>query len=185
METASKSYPAPALARRLGAAWAIVGFIVFLSYAIARLFSVSLDAWQYEFSLAQWSLLIANCIFMAYSEGYKGFQKAYAPRLAARAKYLLREGSWRQLGLAPLFCMCFFDAPRKRIIVSYALLVMIVVLVTLFRLLPQPWRGILDAGVVIGLTWGLISTVWFCIAYFGASNAETADPEVRLVDHRQ
>jgi hypothetical protein len=31
------------------------------------------------------------------------------------------------------------------------------------RLLPQPWRGIVDAGVVVGLTWGTISLVVFCI----------------------
>jgi hypothetical protein len=29
------------------------------------------------------------------------------------------------------------------------------------RLLAQPWRGIIDGGVVVGLAWGLVSLVVF------------------------
>ena len=28
-------------------------------------------------------------------------------------------------------------------------------------LLPFPWRGLIDAGVVVGLGWGALSVVWF------------------------
>jgi hypothetical protein len=32
----------------------------------------------------------------------------------------------------------------------------------------QPWRGIIDAGVVLGLGWGIISLIIFSIQAFGA-----------------
>ena len=38
-------------------------------------------------------------------------------------------------------------------------LVGIVILVIIIRQLDQPWRGIVDAGVVIGLVWGALSIV--------------------------
>ena len=39
------------------------------------------------------------------------------------------------------------------------LTVMIIVLVMIVSKFSQPWRGIVDAGVVIGLLWGLASLV--------------------------
>jgi F0F1-type ATP synthase membrane subunit a len=42
----------------------------------------------------------------------------------------------------------------------------IVVLVLLVRAVPQPWRGIIDLGVVVGLAWGIISIVVFSIQAF-------------------
>ncbi len=32
---------------------------------------------------------------------------------------------------------------------------------TLVRALAQPWRGIVDAGVVVGLTWGCVAILVF------------------------
>ena len=29
--------------------------------------------------------------------------------------------------------------------------------VVLLRFTPQPWRGIVDAGVVVGLSWGVVT----------------------------
>jgi hypothetical protein len=39
----------------------------------------------------------------------------------------------------------------------------IVALVLLVRQLPQPWRGIVDAGVVVGLTWGALAITYFTV----------------------
>jgi hypothetical protein len=36
-------------------------------------------------------------------------------------------------------------------------LVGVVALVLIVKSLPQPWRGIVDGGVVVGLAWGLVS----------------------------
>lgn len=161
----------------LASIWGIGGFFILLTVAIIKLSAISLDALAQNLTLWHWVALIANCLFMAYSEGYKGFQKSYSPRLAARARYLSSHASLLQLILAPLFCMGFFNAPKRRIISSVLLTIMIIVFVLTFRLLPQPWRGILDAGVVIGLSWGLLATALFCIQAFFSSSFDI-DPEV-------
>jgi hypothetical protein len=57
--------------------------------------------------------------------------------------------------------MGYFHAPKRRRITSISVTAGIIVLIILVRLLPQPWRGIVDAGVVVGLAWGLISLIIF------------------------
>ena len=53
---------------------------------------------------------------------------------------------------------------------------MIVLLILGVRQLPQPWRGIVDAGVLLGLGWGLVSVWFFCAkAFFG--KAYSVSPE--------
>jgi hypothetical protein len=53
--------------------------------------------------------------------------------------------------------MGLFHATRKRLVVSWSVLSGVVVLVVAVRMLEQPWRGIVDAGVVVGLAWGLLA----------------------------
>ena len=67
--------------------------------------------------------------------------------------------------------MGYFYATKKRQITSLGLTGLIVCFVILVRLLPQPWRGILDAGVVTGLTIGCGSILYFI--YLATIRAET------------
>jgi hypothetical protein len=144
---------------------------------MVRLSVYTVEAFAQPFTLLQWFVLVVSLAFMAYSEGYKGFQKSYSPRFAARVHYLSSQANGLQLLLAPLFCMGFFNAPKRRIISSVLLSSMIVTFVLLFKLVPQPWRGILDAGVVLGLIWGLITTAICCYQAFMTSKP-IVDPEV-------
>jgi hypothetical protein len=105
-------------------------------------------------------------VFMAFAEGYRGFQQRFSPRVAARARYLRNNPRTLHVVLAPLFCMGFFHATRRRKITSFSVTFGIVVLVVLVRLLSQPWRGIIDWGVVVGLFWGLVSLAAFSARAF-------------------
>ncbi len=98
---------------------------------------------------------------MAYAEGYRAFQQAFSPRVAARARYLRDHPNLMHSLLAPLFCMAYFHAQRRRQITSISVTAGIIILVILVRFLEQPWRGIIDGGVVVGLAWGLVSLVVF------------------------
>jgi hypothetical protein len=62
--------------------------------------------------------------------------------------------------LAPLFCMGFFHATRQRMLTSWLVTSAIVALVIVVSHAPQPWRGIVDTGVVTGLGLGLASLLW-------------------------
>ncbi len=104
-----------------------------------------------------WVLLVGWALANAYAEGYAGFHRKFSPRTVDRALFLGSHPSWLRVVLAAPFCMGLFAARRRTMIASWALVVGIVVLVNTMRLLAQPWRGIIDAGVVVGLSAGLAS----------------------------
>ncbi|MGR8918719.1 MAG: hypothetical protein ACU85V_03795, partial [Gammaproteobacteria bacterium] len=128
--------------------------------------------WDWRHHAALW----LNLVFMAYSEGYRGFQRSYSPRVAARACHLLWQATPAKALVAPLMLMGFCYAPRRRIVGAWLLTLAIIGVVLVYRSLPQPWRGILDAGVVLGLAWGLAATLaWF---YVIATGRASHDPEL-------
>ena len=110
-----------------------------------------------------WLALVFSVIYMAYAEGYKGFHLGFAPRVVVRARYLADNPRPLHVLLAPLFCMGYIYATRKRQILSFALTTMIICFVLIARSMPQPWRGIVDAGVVVGLGLGVLSIAYFLI----------------------
>ncbi len=118
-------------------------------------------------SLLHWSALVFSVVYMAYAEGYKGFHLGFAPRVVARARYLAVNPRPLHVLLAPLFCMGYIYATRKRQLMSIALTLMIICFVLIARMMPQPWRGIVDAGVVVGLTLGVLSIAYFLIVSTG------------------
>ncbi len=146
--------------------WGIGGLTLLLSSAVYRLTPWAIELFSYELHWQHWLALAVNVFFMAYSEGYRGFQQGFSPRVAARAKYLRDNPNPLHTVLAPLFCMGFLHATRKRKIISTALTLGIIILIVLVRMLSQPWRGIVDFGVVLGLTWGIVSMLIFAFKAF-------------------
>lgn len=177
----TKPSSAPKWAGLLGTFWAVIGFTLLLAFPIFRLAEKSLEAWgmNADWKTWHWFALGASLVFMGYSEGYKGFQKAFSPRAAARTRVVRDQPTWLRVLFAPLFIMCFFDATKKRLIVAYLLTAMIIGFVVLFHIINQPWKGILDAGVVLGLTWGLLSYFWFLVPALGKA-VFGVDPEVAV-----
>lgn len=141
----------------LGALWGAAGVFFLLGFAVWRLAPKALAAYEVGLSAGQWALTVAVLVFMAYSEGYKGFQKKFSPRTAARIRYLRDRPDGLRSLLAPVFAMGFFHSNRRTKIVAFGTSFGIVILVLMVHLLDQPWRGIIDAGVVFGLAWGIVS----------------------------
>ena len=168
------------LDRRIGnvaAIWGVTGACMLLGFAVLRMFRQVSEGFTHELGIAHYAVMIPWLFFMLYSEGYKGFQKGYSPRVAARAIFLREKSTLIRAIFAPLFCMGFFDSTKKRKIVLGCLILGITTLVILFQYIPQPWRGVLDLGVVLGLSWGILATLFFFFKYwFG--DATDADPEV-------
>jgi len=146
---------------RLGAVWGVLGVSLLMGWAVVRLTPIAMEAWGMPWGWLEWLVAVPWLIFMLVGEGYRGFQKGFAPRVAARARYLREHPRPVHVLLAPVFCMGFIHATRKRRIVSIAVTSGIVLLILGVRLLPQPWRGIVDLGVVAGLSWGLLAIVGF------------------------
>jgi hypothetical protein len=127
--------------------------------AIYRIAPIALEAYQGTLTRGQWWFAGFWCLFMLYFEGYRGFQLRFSPRTAARVRYVRDRPNGLRSLLAPLFVMGFFHATRRTKITAHALTVGILILVLSVQRFDQPWRGIIDSGVVLGLTWGVISLV--------------------------
>ncbi|MFT4820361.1 MAG: hypothetical protein ACI8PP_000541 [Candidatus Pseudothioglobus sp.] len=164
----------------LAVVWGVGAFVALLTTAIWRLSPLALASLDYDWQSRHYFVFFINFVVMAWYEGYRGFQLQFSPRFAARAAALYKQATPRQALLSPLILMCFLQAPRRRLIVAYLLAAGIAMLVALYRTLPQPWRGILDAGVVVGIAWGIIATVWvtFNALRFGTVvDAELVNPK--------
>ena len=146
--------------------WGITGIGLLIGSAIYRLSLIGLETFDYSLDWYHWLALAFSIAFMGFAEGYRGFQQAWSPRVAARLLFLSQNVSPIRLLLAPLFCMGFFDIVRKRMIVTYCLTSGIILMVLLVHQLDQPWRGIVDFGVVTGLIWGMVSLAIFTIQAF-------------------
>lgn len=147
----------------LGAIWGFTGVVSLLAFAIYRLAPRAWESLQSPLSGLQWAILVLFAAFMLVAEGYKGFQKKFSPRTAARVRYLKENPTALRVLLAPFFCMGFFFANRKTRITSFCLTTGIILLVALVRYLPAPWRGIVDFGVVLGLSYGILSFCAFTV----------------------
>ena len=119
---------------------------------------------------------------MAYAEGFKGFQKKFSPLVVKRALTLdsPKAGSGSRAGplrllLAGPYSMGLFHATKKRLTVSWGLTTGVLCLVHLVKKLPYPWRSIVDAGVVVGLSYGTLS-ICFIWARAVMGKAPAIDP---------
>lgn len=145
----------------LGALWGFSGVVGLLGYAIHRLVPRASEALETPLTTAQLVFLVGFALFMLVAEGYRGFQKKFSPRTAARVKYLRDHPRFLHVILAPFFCMGYFHSRPKTRITAICLTAGIVLLVVLVGYLPSPWRGLVDFGVVLGLGYGILSFALF------------------------
>lgn len=65
---------------------------------------------------------------------------------------------WHKL-FAPAFCIGYFHGTRARVTTSWAVTTTIFFVVIAVRHLANPYRAIIDAGVIVGLLWGTVSVL--------------------------
>jgi drug/metabolite transporter (DMT)-like permease len=147
--------------RVAGFIWGLGGVLLLLLSAIVRLSPRVLELRNHSMSSLHWLILVVFVAYMIYAEGYKGFHRNFSPRVALRAHYILQQGKVWMCFLAPFICMGYLHATRKRQTVSIVLTLGLIGLIILVSFVPQPWRGIVDAGVVLGLATGVTSLLWF------------------------
>jgi hypothetical protein len=141
--------------------WGVVGVLAILANAVGRLTPIALEPLKRGgLSPIHWASYAVAISTFAYVEGYKAFQLKFSPLVVSRAFTLGPEGGRatfvRNL-FAPFYSMGLFHATRKRKIVSWTVSMAVLLIVGAVKRLPYPWRSIVDAGVVAGLTWGATS----------------------------
>jgi hypothetical protein len=148
---------------RVGAVWGVLGVLAMLGQAFTRLGPRALEAYTMGLTPVQLVVLAGWTGFMIYSEGVRGFHRRFSPRVVARALWLRDHPRPLFVAIAPLFCMSLLHASKRGLVVARVLVLAIVLLVIVVSQLPQPWRGIVDAGVVAGLAVGAASIMWFAL----------------------
>lgn len=161
----------------IGAIWGVIGVAMLLLFAIARLLGNVHESLLVPWHWYHYCALAFSVLFMAYQEGYRGFQRGFSPRVAARARHVMENPRKRFVVFGPLFCASYFHASRRRQITAISVTLGIAVLVAVVRHVAQPWRGIIDAGVMVGLVWGVISLV---IISFVALTSDSFDHSPEL-----
>ena len=149
----------------LATLWGVVGVVAVLSNAIRRLLPIALEPFSKAgtaaaataFTPLHWAQYVGFVLIMAYAEGYKGFQLKFSPLVVKRAMTLGPNSPFHHKLFAAPYSMGLFHASKKRQIVSWTLALGIVGLVKLVKTLAFPYRSIVDAGVVVGLSWGTAS----------------------------
>ena len=170
------THPQWSLLRTFAYVWGVGGVGASLVLGLSRLSPRTMEAFSMDLEPLHWAFAIAWTVFMAYAEGYRGFQGRFSPTVVARAVHLTRDPRPHHVLLAPVFCMGFFHGTRKRMILSWSLTAAIVCLVLFVHSLPQPWRGLIDLGVLVGLTWGIATILLF--AFRATQTGTTHAPQL-------
>jgi hypothetical protein len=137
--------------------WAIAGWSAVLAIAIDRLLGRGLQALFMDLTAIQWTAVVVNALLILWAEGYRGFQRRFSPRAASRVLYLSSHATATTALMAPVFCVGLMGATPRILRGTWIGAALIVAAVIVVQRLPQPWRGIIDFGVAMGLTWGLVS----------------------------
>jgi hypothetical protein len=158
--------------------WGIGGVALLLLQAVFRLTPIALEPLRRGgLSAAEVATYALWVLVSLYSEGYRGFQKGFVPRVVGRAFFLARAPRPWMVVLAPFFCMGLVHARPRRLVTSWAIVLLITAAVVLVRTLPYPWRGIIDGGVVAGLAYGLAT---LALAFIRALNGDVPAVELDL-----
>jgi hypothetical protein len=164
-----------------GSLWGSLGVVYILAKAVKRVLPIALEPITGSLLLTpiQWSCYAASCLFFAYAEGYKGFQCKFSPLVVKRSFSLVmgtpQGNNVLNYVLAPLYSMGLMNATKKRMIVSWSVSMGVTALVVVVKRLPGVWRCILDAGVVVGLTYGSASILWLFLKAIVTGQAPNVD----------
>lgn len=166
------------LLRNVLGVWGVAQVISVLANAVKRLIPVAIQPLQQnDLQPWQWGLYVTWSMYMVYAEGYKAFQKKFSPMVVQRAFSIIDKPSILNVVLAGPYCMGMFGASRKRMIVSWAVTAGVFSLVKIVKLLPYPYRAIVDAGVVLGLSYGALSMLFFTVKALLGGKVDAGEKE--------
>ena len=171
-----------------GSIWGTGGVLYILYKAISRVFPIAYEplkkatatAASLQLTQFQWICYYISILFFGYIEGYKGFQTKFSP-LVVKRSFTLVVGSPQATLInyifAPLYSMGLLHATKKRKITSWSITLGVTLLVSIVKRLNEPWRNIIDAGVVCGLSYGMISILLIYIkSWITGSTPNNIDP---------
>lgn len=157
------------IASKLLSAWGVIFVLSLLGNTLRRLVPIAMQPIiNKDLSVAETVSYIVWSLFMTYVEGYKAFHLKFVPLVVRRSQTLIEHPSVLNYIFAGPYSMGLFYSTKKRKIISWAVTSGVFALVMIVKRLPYPWRSIIDAGVVCGLSFGALSmAVQFIRGVFG------------------
>lgn len=139
------------------AMWAVFGVAATLLEAIYRVSARAIVTLSSGLSVTEWMAFFITVLLLGYFEGYRALQKRFVPHVVARALEAghLRNPLW--VLFAPLYALSLMGAERRAFLRAWVSVALIASAVLVVRILPEPWRGIIDGAVAIALSMGLIA----------------------------
>jgi hypothetical protein len=130
-----------------------------LAEASYRLGERALGTVSEGLSLSAYAWLVLSIVGFGYGEGYRALHRRFVPHVLERAGELARRDKRGLLDylISPLYLVCLVQAETRTVLRAWLGVVLIVCAVFIVRALPEPYRGIIDAGVAVALGVGLIS----------------------------
>eukprot|EP00591_Stephanopyxis_turris_P007146 CAMPEP_0195531298 /NCGR_PEP_ID=MMETSP0794_2-20130614/34947_1 /TAXON_ID=515487 /ORGANISM="Stephanopyxis turris, Strain CCMP 815" /LENGTH=190 /DNA_ID=CAMNT_0040663035 /DNA_START=160 /DNA_END=729 /DNA_ORIENTATION=+ len=128
----------------LASFWAMSGVVYILMKAIKRVMPIALEPFSKiegvaSLSTFQLGAYVSTCLWFAYVEGYKGFQRKFSPLVVARSLTLGSSAPLHHILLGPFYAMGLFHATKKRMIVSWSVSIGVAAIVAAVKRLPYPW----------------------------------------------
>jgi hypothetical protein len=148
----------------IGAVWGVGGFLALLGFAILRLLAPALDTFSHPLLWYHWLALAGVTALLLYLKGYRAFQRGLTRRVVSRALSLRARPDVLRVLLAPVYCMGYFGAGVRKQVTMILLTLAMVGLILVFSRIDQPWRGIVDFGLVAAFAWAFAATVIRCLA---------------------
>ena len=163
------------------ALWGVLQVLSILLNAIKRLRERALlPIHKRDLTATQWCLYFTSIILMMYKEGYEAFQLKWAPLVVKRA-FMLGSSPEHPLTVANVllagpYAMGLFGATRNRMIVSWSVTIGVTALVRVVKKMPYPYRNIVDAGVVFGLSYGSMALLYTFVDTLKSGVLPNVDP---------
>jgi len=143
--------------------WGVGGVALSLGMAIFRLGKRALLLRERGLAPFEWAVLVVCALAFAYGEGYRALHLRFSPRVIARVAALTpASGAGVGVGralLAPVYALGLIQRDRAGALRAWLAVALIGLAVAIVRALPDPWRAIIDASVVLALSIGLVSLV--------------------------
>ncbi|HET8938379.1 MAG TPA: hypothetical protein VFN67_33275 [Polyangiales bacterium] len=132
-----------------------------LGEACMRLGARALVTLHSGLSLYESVLFFSSIAAFGYGEGYRALHQRFVPHVIERAILLARSDirGFRGFSLAALYVLCLVHAERRERVKAWISVALIVCAVVIVKALPEPYRGIIDAGVAVALAIGLGSLI--------------------------
>merc|ERR1719375_573994 len=146
----------------LSRCWALGAWYALCAHCAVDMFTLAFSKLKWsDLSMTQLAAAVAIVVFFIYYEAYKGFYKGFSPVLVRRTMAIDEYSPWYVHALGPFYIGGFFDGTRRRLAVSWGLVVAIGWLGVGTARAGYPWRYLIDLGVGVGLTLGVVSMAYF------------------------